>query len=282
MSWNVLNYVPPRGTRRDGLRRITDRAGVELFAPTFVELNQEEGKVNRKEKPLLYHYIFVRGEEEAVKRLCLEEEGFSYVVNRGMGEKGLNRHVKVSDGEMEQFRTIADYYAGKLPCYPLEGVRLEEGDRVQVVDGPCAGLTGTYMSRKGAKSGNILVAIDSQTAAIVYDIRAEYVRVLEFAKDSKRLYDQLDAFSAKIEPYIETGKKSVELLAAATVFARRLGETRVDQPKTAARLAMLLAAAFRILGDREREDWAKEKYRKLAGRVTGEKTRRLANLLDIQ
>ena len=284
--WFVLNFVPPPGQRRSTLpdkidafneallRDDSSQQPLELFAPTFVALESDRGKVNKTEKPLLYHYIFVRGTENAIKRMCHTFEGFSFVMDRASDTR---RHLTVSDATLSSFRILASYHSGKLPCYPLEGIDLQEGDRVQIVSGPCAGLTGTYISRKGAKSGNILVAIDGNMAAIMYDVKAEYVTVLEFARDSKRVYDQLDAFSSRLlaslpedegAPFIP----SLKLTAAATVFTRRLGSVKLHNPKLDAKLQILLYGAYRVLSDTSAAREALQRFRTLEHHITNPKT----------
>lgn len=275
--WHVLNYIPSPGKRRSGLTAIFDAFNasasepLELFAPTMVVLTSASEKVHKTEKPLLYHYIFVKGPEAEIKRLCLTFQGFSYVIDRTS-----RRHVTVSDDILDQFRIISRYYAGQLPCYSLEGFSLEEGDRVQIVSGPCTGLTGTYISRKGGRSGNILVAVDSGLAAVVYDIKADFVRVLEFSLDSRRAYDQIDAFVKRLEPVLQSPlppeNPSVALLSACTVFVRRLGVVKIDNPKLNAKLQALLYAAYVILGDTANAEGALERYRRLSSHVTNPKT----------
>lgn len=276
--WYVLNYITPAGQRRSALPGIIDRfnhiegADLQLFAPTFIELSSQNGHVEKKEKPLLYHYVFISGPEPVVKRLCASVPGFSFILDRA----GASRYLSVSDDTVAQFRIIARFYGNRLPCYPLEGISLEEGDLVQIVSGPFAGLTGRYISRKGGRSGNILVAVDGALAAVAYDVPADYVRVLEFARNTKRLYDQLDSFSSKVETFLDQGnsydKAPLPLVAAANVFSTRLGSLKVNSPKTEARLAALLYAAYRITGDAARASEALERYKSLSHHITNPKT----------
>ena len=262
-----MNFVPAPGQSRAGLASLASGWNLEVFAPTFVELVTDQGQVKKREKPLLYHYIFVRGRDEDIKCFAQTNRGFSFVLDRA----GSRRHLQVSDEALEQFRLIASFHAGKLPCYPLEGVNLEEGDKVQVVSGEFAGLTGTYMSRKGGKKGNILIAIDNGLAAIVYDIRADYVRVLEFSRDSRRVYDQLDAFSEKLM----REQDPLLLRSASAAFTTRLGAVKIPNPKINAKLQMLLYAAYRELADIPKAEEALRRYRELEGYVTNPKTREL-------
>ena len=296
--WHLLNYIPPRGKSRAALKAVIDsfnaslpippphemRAEVqlrhiELFAPAFISLTETpSGKVSRTERPLLYHYIFLRGQESDIKRLCLTYEGFSFVLDRAD-----RSHITLSDESVEQFRILARYYAGKLPCYPLDGINLEEGDKVQIVTGPCAGLTGTYMSRKGGKSGNILVAVDTTMAAIVYDIPADYVRVLEFATNSRRVYDQLDAFAERLKSCLPGKGNTCPVLEfpvpSAVVFTRRLGHTRISNPKLDAKRWILLYAAYSILGDISAAAEALESFSRLSSHITNPKTRTLCDTI---
>lgn len=283
MTWFVLNYIPPRGHKRSELPTLIERFSpeLELFAPTFVSLQTEGGKVAKKERPLLYHYIFLKGDEQTIKQFCYYNQGFSFVMD--CAEKG--RHLTVTDQTIRDFRIIAQFYAGKLPCFPLKEINLEEGDKVQIVSGPCAGLTGTYMSRKGGRSGNILVAVDTSLAAIVYDIKAEYVRVLEFSRDSRRVYDQLDAFTSRLLSYLKTketentGTVSAEDTAFATVFTRRLGSVKLHNPKLEAKLYILLYAAYSVLSDSEKAAESMERYRALERHITNPKTLSLVSTI---
>lgn len=285
--WSILNFIPAPGVKRRALPEmigtlnasLPEAERLELFAPTFVQVSTEGGKVSRTERPLLYHYIFVKGAEASQKLLCRTFDGLSFVLDRA----GEGRHLSVSDETLEQFRIIARFYGNQLPCYPLEGISLEEGDKVQIVSGPCAGLTGTFISRKGGKSGNILVAVDRSLAAMVYDIKADYVRVIEFAKDSRRVYDQLDAFTLKLLNTLQNGANALadtELVPAATVFARRLGGVRVNNPKLDAKLHILLFAAYSILGDKPAADAALEAFGRKEKNITNSATRALCLFLQ--
>lgn len=282
--WFVLNYIPAPGARRSLLKSLVDAFNstapepLEVFAPTFLALSSRDGKVLKTEKPLLYHYIFMRGPEELVKRFCLTFHGFSFVMDRS----GRRRHLAVDDHTLEQFRIVAQYYGNKLPCFPLDGISLEEGDRVQIVSGPCTGLEGTYISRKGGKSGNILVAVDTSLAVVVYDVRAEYVRVLEFARDSRRVYDQLDAFALRLLSYLNVrrlepdAKPQLADVAASNIFTTRLSSVKIDNPKLDAKLRILLFAAYSIIGDQAGAEASIEKYRRLSRHITNAWTRALA------
>lgn len=294
--WFVLNFIPSPGQRRSSLptlveafnRPLPESERIEVFAPTFISLDDDHGKITRVEKPLLFHYIFIHGDEEIIKRFCHAFNGLSFVMDRASAR----RHLAVSNQALENFRTIARFHSGKLPCFPLEGSNLEEGDKVQIVSGPCSGLTGTYISRRGGKSGNILVSIDGNMAAIVYDVKADYVRVLEFARNSKRAYDQIDAFVGRLEKFLTDGKAAgganssgnlsgdITMISAASSFTTRLGAVKLNNPKLDAKLQILLYAAYRILGDKDQAAEALSRFRTLERHVTNPKTLALIKLIS--
>lgn len=75
-AWYVLNHIPASSLKTDSAKQAVERfnvvagSDVELFAPTFVEMVERKGKLVRKDVPLVFHYVFVRGRLDDLKRLC--------------------------------------------------------------------------------------------------------------------------------------------------------------------------------------------------------------------
>lgn len=278
----ILNYIPAyaghRKTIVQTIQRVL-RAGetVDVFAPTFVEVVRHSGGVKRVERPLLFHYVFLKASEETAKRLCSDVEGFSFVIDRA----GERRHLMISDKDVDAFRVIARLHGNKLPCFAIDDIQLEEGDKVEVVTGDFAGLTGTYMSRKGGKSGNILISVTQSVAAVVFDIRADYVRVLEFSKDSKRAYDQVDAFVPRLLDALEYHRGGHQLTPSLSsplsVFCIRFSAVRIPNRKLEAKTQALLTAAATLIGENRMAEKAYEKYKSMEGEITNPWTRALCD-----
>lgn len=214
-----------------------------------MELVRKDGKARMVEKPLLYHYVFVRGTTDEIKKLCSLTAGFSFVLNRG----GNGRYVTLTDESMKSFMTIAQCYGNRLPCYQTSTLELEEGDEVEVLDGRFAGLRGTYVPVKGATSGNILVAVAGNLAAVVYDVNTSFVRVLRFAKNTKRAYDQVEAFVPRLFTALRKYHLGESLTTAeispVSAFCRRFESVKIDNGKLDAKMQMLLMAANRLRAD---------------------------------
>ena len=284
-KWYVLNYIAPQRPRREGVESVVDKFAtansvhLEVFAPTFVEMIHREGQIKLVERPLLFHYVFVNGNIDAVKSLCNIVSGFSLVVNPNSD----NRYLTVPDAHMQSFRTIARFHGNKLPCFAINEIELEKGDLVEIVSGKFAGLIGTYISRRGSSKGNIVVSVTQNLAAVIYDIEVEYVRVLQFAKDSKRAYDQVDAYVprlfAALRYYYHDKEIPRRILTPLIVFNRRFEVVSLNNAKLDAKVQLLLMTTAKVLGNTNAYEESRIRFNRLSKSITNNNTRALVNLL---
>lgn len=286
IRWFVLNHIPgPGSSRISAVRRAVDTfnnrhlACIELFAPTIVSASRIGDRMVCSEKPLTYHYVFVRGTYSEIKSLCQGSNGFSFVIDHGGG----SRYATVSDRSMADFMTIARACRNTLPFFPLDSVDLESGDLVEVVDGPFAGLVGYFIPRNKSVRGNIMIQVSQNLGTVAYDIHAGYVRVLEFSKSSRRGYDQIDAFVPKLYGILRHHSDGAPLttreIAVLTVFHRRMSSARLGDRKVEAKLTAILYAVSRLLGDRAGEEDFYKRYMKLADSITSPVTKSFISLV---
>lgn len=85
-QWYVLNHIDSTLGKQEAVVRskiekfnLSQSASLEVFAPTFVSVVNIGGKCVRTEHPLTFHYVFVKGTFDAVKKLCGMAGGFSFV-----------------------------------------------------------------------------------------------------------------------------------------------------------------------------------------------------------
>lgn len=301
--WYLLNFIAPAIRRSEILdARIRTyntihNTDLRVFAPQVVEAQPApDGGLRIIKRPILYHYIFVQGPLPHVKRFCSEGEGLSFVLrhpdalpsderisaaNTPAGAKLVSaassaRYVSLSDAEIQAFRIIARAYSNRLPYYRPTDIDLIDGDEVEVVSGPFAGLKGTFIARRGTPHGNIIVNATGQIGSIAYNIKADTIRILRFAKDSRRAYDQIDAFLPKLRAALEVYRANQSLTPAQAaplnIFTRRFAVTDIPGAKLDAKLQALLAVANEILGNREAAAQAMERYRKRLPHVTNPAT----------
>ena len=285
--WFVLNYlatVPSRkgGSAEDCVRRFNSREerDLEVFAPTFISYKEKNGRKEPVNTPLIYHYAFVRGGFDDVKKLCGQSNNFSFVLNKSSD----SRYAVVEDLDMDSFRKVAVRYSNRVPFYSLEGVNLQDCDLVEVVEGDFPGLTGYFHPCKGGKTGRIIVKLTQHMATVAYDISARYVRVLEFSKNFKRGYDLIDAFVPRLyramRKYASSEPLSEKEISEISSFCRRMGRCRFDNHKIEAKLMAILAVANRIINDPEEEARAFERFEKRAHAVTSPTTKAFICLLE--
>ncbi len=285
MPWFVLNFIPLSQSKKETSEAIVARynaaeqADLEIFAPSILLMEVEGNKIVEKQKPLTYHYVFVRGELETVKNLCSQSNGFSFLLNHSSEE----RYATVSEADMYAFRIIARTHQNRLPFYDISHIDLQEGDRIEILGGDLNGLKGTLMPVAKSKNSNIVIAASSELGAIVWNVKPSHVRILEFAKNCKRPYDLIEAFTPKIYEALRTFHSGVALsekeIASLSVFCRRMEATKLDNHKLDAKLSAMLLAAFTILGDRAAAEKASARFQKYQHTVTNPWTRALITLL---
>lgn len=344
--WYLLNYIAPALHRKEQLdARIEaynslNGTDLRVFAPQIVEAKpQSGGTIRIVSRAILFHYIFISGPLEHIKRLASTGGGLSFVLrhpdslpsteripsattptvpkpvstaptteksptvaklvgatssarkispsapeNKLTGAKLVSaassaRYVTVSDADIQAFSIIARAYSNRLPYYNPADIDLLDGDEVEVVSGPFTGLKGTFITRRGTQNGNIVVAATSQIGSIAYDIQADTIRIIRFAKDSRRAYDQIDAFIPRLLDALEAYRADRSLTpsqaASLHVFTRRFAVTEIPGAKLDAKLQALLTVAHEILGNPQESAAARARYEKRLPYVTNPRTLRL-------
>ena len=288
-AWYVLNYVgtaPSRGAQKIvdqfNSRQAADNPewqNLELFAPTYVVKEDKDGKVAFKTAKLTFHYVFVKGAFQEVKQLCIQPNGFSFLIDHGSDE----RYAVIDDRQMSHFKNIARAYKNCLPYFPIDQIDLEDGDLVEVVNGDFPGLVGHYMPNAKSKTGNIVLNVYNKVGTIAFNVKASDVRVLEFSSRATRANDQIDAFVPQLlkalRCYASNEELPVALAAKLSVFTGRMGVVTLKNRKLDAKLQLLLYAANRLIGDNAEAAKALSRFRELQDAVTNDWTKGLINLI---
>lgn len=293
-AWYLLNYIAPAMRRKEMLEarvrayNSQNNTDLTIFAPEIVEATPKpDGGIRITNRAILYHYIFIQGELQDIKRLCSSGGGLSFVLKKtdfaesasshaSATAQSASRYVTLSDSEIRAFRIIAYAYSNHLPYYSPRDIQLLHGDEVEVVSGPFAGLRGTFIARRGSSNGSIVVQASGQIGSIAYDIKADTIRILRFSKDSRRAYDQIDAFIPKLQEALSIWKIGQPLTPAQAaplhVFTRRFSATEIPGAKLDAKLQALLSTAHRILGNEPEARVARARYEKRLPQVTNPRT----------
>lgn len=282
-SWYVLNHIG--SSYRDVAQKAIDRfnagngTALELFAPTYVVKEERQGELKFRTVSLTFHYVFVRGCFDDVKQLCIQPNGFSFLIDRGNED----RYAVIDDRSMANFKNIARAYKNCLPYFPLDDIDLEEGDLVEVVKGDFPGLVGTYMPNAKSKTGNIVLNVYNNVGTIAFNVKATDVRVLEFSKNSTRANDQIDAFVPHLlkalRHYHQNEALPPALAAKLAIFCGRMEVVKMSSRKLDAKLQILLYAANHIIGNTTAARHHLSRHHTLRDSITNPWSQGLINLI---
>jgi len=282
-QWYVLCFISKVGKPSpqkyiDDFNR--DGHSLELFAPVIRLARMVNGKVEYREKLLTYFYVFVKGAFDEIKELCLRRDNdLSFILDKG----STRRYGIISDSDMNNFKIIARAHTNMIPFFNIDDIELSEGDLVEVVDGIYAGLKGTFMPKPRSKKGNLVIAATACLGSVIWDIDAKYVRILEFAHDSRRQYDLVDSFIPKLFPILRKfhageslNDKEKSLL---NIFSRRMGVVSPENHKAEAKLLATLMCVYLILGDLYGYKLAEQRFGKRKSALTNRWTLALIELM---
>ncbi len=251
-NWYVLNFFRQGSSSPKKYIENFNKEGhaIELFAPIIRPATVVNGKIEYREKLLTFYYIFVKGTLEEIKELCMRpNNNLSIMIDRSSA----SRYGIISEAEMNNFKIIARAYENEIPFFNIEDIDLDEGDIVEVVGGKYDGLRGTYVPKARSNKGNLVIAATPGMGAVVWEIDAKIVRILEFAKDSRRQYDLVDSFIQKLLPILRKFHSHERLndkeKSQLNIFNLRMGVVAPASHKAEAKLLAVLMCVQFILGD---------------------------------
>ena len=150
----------------DGL----ERKSLETFLPKMTVMSKRRDRRLKIRVPLFPGYVFVKSDLNVAERLeIVKTVGVVRLVGNREGP------VPVPDGAIDSLQIIVS-----VDDPIVTGTRLKKGDRVMVVEGPLAGVVGTFV-RYGGR-GRVVVSIEALGQYAGVDVPEEYLeRLPEFA-----------------------------------------------------------------------------------------------------
>ena len=137
---------------------------LETFLPKITVMSKRRDRRKKIRVPLFPGYIFVKSDLNAYERLEIVK---TVGVVRIVGNK--DGPVPVPDESIDSLRIMVvgdhDVHTGQM--------RLKKGDRVMVVEGPFAGVTGIFVRYKGAH--RVVVSVEALGQYAGVDVPEEYV-----------------------------------------------------------------------------------------------------------
>ncbi len=235
-------------------------SALEVFAPTFVKVYNEAKEPRRRMLPLVCQYFFVRGRLSQVKDFRSQNTGYNLVYDKA-DKQPETSYLRLSDEDMSAFRSMALAYKYNMPCFSPSEVDLVACDKVRIVGGEFSGVEGYLVSQQGREGGRVIIKIGEVMAVQTLDINPKYISVLSFAKGSRRMYDKIDSYVPKLrramDYYRRNGELDVMNAAAVSYFITRFGLAEIPTAKMRAKISLLLAASYYLMGDKERYEGTK-------------------------
>lgn len=165
VRWYVLTLPSCHRGPAVGLQRELDRRircgepGFEFFAPSYVEVKNEDGHFVHTRRPLLYNYVFVRSSESEIYRMKQELPQYNFLPRVREGLRGYYPYL--SDEAMRNLRWVARSYCDELPVYMPETERLAKGDRIRIIAGRFKGAEACVAIRPGGGQKDVVVCVEN-------------------------------------------------------------------------------------------------------------------------
>src|SRR5262245_19877511 len=137
--------------------RLLDAKGFEVFQPTYTEVRRWKDRDKVLKLPLFPGYVFFCGGLERRVDILSTPGVFSIVAFGGTA-------AEISSGEIEAIRRVTLNHLAIQP-HPF----LTVGDRVRVVRGPLAGVSGILRKQKDACRLVLSVELLGRSAAVEID-----------------------------------------------------------------------------------------------------------------
>ena len=150
----------------DGL----EKKSLEPFLPKMTVMSKRRDRRKKIRVPLFPGYVFVKSDLNVYERLEIVK---TVGVVRFVGNK--DGPLSVPDESIDSLKIMA---SGDNQI--ATGTLLKKGDRVMVVEGPFAGVVGTFVRYRGGQ--RVVVSIEALGQYAAVDVPEEYVEKLpEFA-----------------------------------------------------------------------------------------------------
>ena len=257
VRWYVLTLPschrgPAVGLQRELDRRI--RCGepeFEFFAPSYVEVKNEDGHFVNTRRPLLYNYVFVRSSESEIYRMKQELPQYNFLPRVREGLRGYYPYL--SDEAMRNLQWGARSYCDELPVYMPETERLAKGDRIRIIAGRSKGAEARVAIRPGGGRKDVVVCVENWMWVPLLHVRPGEYEIIALHESGKHVYTRLDNDQLLEDLHEALGRRCTpnsvtdadRTLASETI--RQYGKLEMNSDVLRCKLYSILLSAYTIL-----------------------------------
>ena len=257
VRWYVLTLPschrgPAVGLQRELDRRI--RCGeprFEFFAPSYVEVKNEDGHFVNTRRPLLYNYVFIRSSESEIYRMKQELPQYNFLPRVREGLRGYYPYL--SDEAMRNLQWVARSYCDELPVYMPETERLAKGDRIRIIAGRFKGAEARVAIRPGGGRKDVVVCVENWMWVPLLHVRPGEYEIIALHEGGKHVYTRLDNDQLLEDLHEALGRRCTpnsvtdadRTLASETI--RQYGKLEMNSDVLRCKLYSILLSAYTIL-----------------------------------
>lgn len=175
LQWYVMRVTYQREI---AAKQYLDNLGVENFLPVqSVRRRNANGRFCRVQIPLVHNFLFVHSERPVLDEIKTYK--LPYLRYATYVREGRHEIMIVPDRQMRSFMAIAGNGDKKAVYLDPSSVNLALGDRVRIIDGPFAGVEGTFMRLNGGRGKRVVVKIDMVAAVATTEIPPQAVEKID-------------------------------------------------------------------------------------------------------
>ncbi len=155
-----------------------DALEVENYLPIRIERRRNShGRFCRVEVPLIHNFLFVYSQREIIDDI--KNYKLPYMRYATCVREGKREIMIVPERQMRSFIAVASGGDDKALFLEPSAVNLSAGDRVRIIDGPLAGVEGTFMRLNGGRGKRVVVKIDSVAAVATTELSPRMVEKIQ-------------------------------------------------------------------------------------------------------
>ncbi len=156
--WWAMSAVYNRSLK---LKEQLDERNVHCFVPLRQTVVVKGLRKINKTVPAISNLIFIYTTSAKIKSLKSEFGYLQYLMRKSDGKSS---PIVVPDNQMQDFITVASALNDNPTYISTDEIDLTRGEKVRIVAGPLAGVTGIFQRVKGSRSRRVIVAIEGVTA----------------------------------------------------------------------------------------------------------------------
>lgn len=154
------------------LKKQLDQREIHNFVPVRHSVIVKGTRKVKKTMPAVANLIFIYSSQEKIKALKAEYSYLQYLIKKADGK---SMPIIVPEDQMRDFITVANSTDDNPTYLSPSEIDLTKGERVKIIAGPFAGVTGIFKRIKGSRDRRVIVAIEGITAVAATSIPLAFI-----------------------------------------------------------------------------------------------------------